>query len=277
VALLTLVASGLSASMRSDLRVANQALATAQARHAAEGGVYRALYEMLVARAGSGGWRADATVHELELAGASVRVTISDEAGKIDLNAASPALLEGLLASADVPDAERRSLIDAILDWRDADHDVRPYGAEDSHYRSQGKIYGAKDAPFDSVDELQLVLGMSLAVWQKLKPLLTVHSRQPGVNPAAASREVLLAIPGVDPAEVERYLASREQPPVLRQEFVAPARNSTVSIHAQARARDGASAHVTATVSLAPPQAQPFTLRDWRTDGPELFTSAEGG
>jgi general secretion pathway protein K len=258
VGLLSVVAVGLSASLRNDIRVAAHSIAAAQARRAAEGGVHRALYELLAARG-----KTDDTLREFSVGEATVRVTASDEAGRIDLNAAPAALLDGVLATAGLPEPERRSLVDAILDWRDADHDVRPYGAEDSEYRSQGSAYGAKDAPFDSVEELSLVLGMSPALFAKLKPLLTVHSRQAGVNPAAASKELLLAIAGADTT--------------LPQQFVARP-SATFSIHAQARVRNGATAHVTATVNLnAPRQQPPFTLRDWRPNGPELFSPAEGG
>jgi general secretion pathway protein K len=259
LALLSVIAAGVAASTREDLRLAGNLVAAAQARAAAEGGVQWTLHEALAGRAAD-------TVLELNIGDALVRIAVADEAGKIDLNAAPASLLEGLLKSSGLEDEVRRRVLDAILDWRDADSDVRPDGAEDAEYRAAGLPYGAKNAPFDSVDELSLVLGVSPQIYQLLKPALTVYSRQPRINPAAASRQVLLAVPGANPEEVERYLELRER---NRQEGVAARTlGNVLSLHAQARMPNGATAHVTATVELRRPA---FTIRDWRHEGAELF------
>lgn len=282
VALLSVVAAGVSASTRNDLRLAGNLVASAQARSAAEGGVQWALYELLAGK-GASGWQADGSVHELSIGEPIVRVTMIDEAGKLDLNAAPESLLDGLLRSAGLADDVRRGIVDAILDWRDADSVLRPHGAEDPEYRAAGKSYGAKDAPFDSVEELSLVLGMSPQLLRAIKPALTVHSRQAGVNPNAASRQVLLAIPSATAEEVDRYIELRERnrqaglappaPPLTFQPFVARAKSAAFSIHAQARLRNGVTAHVTATVELRRAgQDTPFAIRAWRHEGPELFS-----
>jgi general secretion pathway protein K len=46
-------------------------------------------------------------------------------------------------------------LVDAILDWRDEDDLHLVNGAEDPDYKAAGLPYGAKDGPFDSLEELQ--------------------------------------------------------------------------------------------------------------------------
>ena len=51
---------------------------------------------------------------------------------------------------------------------------------------------------------------MTEELYRKLAPALTVYSRQPGVSTAVAPREVLLAIPGVNPDLVEQYLVQRQ-------------------------------------------------------------------
>jgi general secretion pathway protein K len=50
---------------------------------------------------------------------------------------------------------------------------------------------------------------VSPEVYAKVAGSLTVYSRQPGVNAMTASRDVLLAIPGVTPEAVDAYLAQR--------------------------------------------------------------------
>lgn len=281
VALLAVVAGGMSVNMQEEARLVRNLMASAQARHAAEGGVQLAL-STLLGGAGPTAWQPDGAAHELAIGDAVVRVTMIDETGKIDLNAAQEGLLNGLLRTVELEDWERRRIVDAILDWRDADSLTRLNGAEDDDYLAAGKSYGTKDARFDSVDELQLVLGVAPELYRKIRPALTVYSRQPGVNPAAASREVLLAIPGMDVETVERYLALREenrenglpppQPPVADRQYIARGRGRTYSVHAQARLQNGVTAHVTATVDLrGRDPAAPFTVLSWRQEGGELF------
>ncbi|NLF30809.1 MAG: general secretion pathway protein GspK [Planctomycetes bacterium] len=76
-----------------------------------------------------------------------------DEGGKIDLNTASQAVLEGLPnMTADVAAA--------IIDWRDEDETVTGGGAESDYYLRQDDAYNAKNAPFETVWELRLVAGV---------------------------------------------------------------------------------------------------------------------
>jgi len=69
------------------------------------------------------------------------------------------------------------------------------------------------------MEELQLVLGMRPEIYRRLAPLITVYSRQAGVNPQVASREVLLAVPGLGPETVDAILLYAAGRPV----FVADA------------------------------------------------------
>src|SRR5213076_3050488 len=48
-------------------------------------------------------------------------------------------------------------------------------------------------------------------LYRRIAPMITVFSRQPGVNTTLASRDVLLAIPGVNAEAVDAYLAQREK------------------------------------------------------------------
>jgi len=286
LALLSIIAAGVSANLRDDAKLAGNLVAAAQARHAAEGGVQVALLALL-AQSTPAGWQAGDAVHELGIGEATVRFTVASESGKIDLNRAPEGLLEALLQSTGVEAGTRRSIVAAILDWRDADDSPRPDGAEDPHYLAAGKRYGAKDGAFESVDELQLVMGMSAQLFRTLRPALTVHSRLAGVNPQAASRQVLLALRDGDAEDVDQYLEQRER---RRQEGLAPppfapasggplarASGPAFSLHAQARLPNGASAHISALVDLRPRDRKArVRVLDWRHEGPELFQPPPG-
>src|SRR5205823_12860753 len=129
----------------------------------------------------------------------------------IDINTGQDQLIRGLLVASGVPDDEANRVLDAILDWRDPDDLKRPNGAEEPDYKAAGLPYKPANAPFQSIEELQLVLGMRPELYRRIAPMITVFSRQPGVNTTLAAREVLLAIPGVTTEIVDQYLAIREQ------------------------------------------------------------------
>ncbi len=140
---------------------------------------------------------------------AVMRTTITDEYGKLNLNALVDnqngkvvrehlryALQEffrirGEAASAEV---DPESLVESIIDWIDDDDEVEEGGAESDFYLASENPYNAKNGPMDSLDELLLVKGMTPALFFGAKgidppqlPLtefLTVHGDWLGrINP----------------------------------------------------------------------------------------------
>ena len=77
-----------------------------------------------------------------------------DEASKLNLNKVTLAMLELL------PNMTPE-LAAAIIDWRDADSDVSTNGAEAEAYLRLPEPYLPKDGPFETVEELRLVYGMT--------------------------------------------------------------------------------------------------------------------
>lgn len=212
VTLLTVIATSFSYNARGQAVASGHLVARAQARALADAGVQRAVYELVrPVVEGAERWQADGQPHAFELGGGRVTVSLIDEAAYIDLNAAQDALLKGLLSSAGVEEGEAQVLLDAILDWRDGDELVRPSGAEREQYLAAGRTRLPANAAFRSVDELKAVLGMTDALYEQIAGALTVHSRQPGINAAQASRQVLLALPGAGAEAVDAYLAARQE------------------------------------------------------------------
>ena len=56
---------------------------------------------------------------------------------------------------------ERSALVDAILDWTDSDSVARAYGAEEEFYQTLVPPRHCRNAPFETVEELLLVNGMT--------------------------------------------------------------------------------------------------------------------
>ena len=75
-----------------------------------------------------------------------------DEASKLNLNTATLEMLKLLPGMT----AEFAA---AIIDWRDTDDEVTSGGAESETYATKKPAYKAKNAPFESIEELALVSG----------------------------------------------------------------------------------------------------------------------
>jgi general secretion pathway protein K len=208
--MLTVIASGFAFSMRSEALSARNALSLAQARAAADGGVERLAYELTRPRMAAS-WTADGVLHswkegELAISGSAV-----DESARIDINSVPEPFLKSFIERVGGADQETAARIaDAIQDWRDPDELRRPNGAEASDYQAAGLPQKPSNAPFETVSEVSRVLGVTPAIFARISASLTVHSRQPGINPALASRDVLIALPAATADVVDAYLQQRE-------------------------------------------------------------------
>ncbi|MDP1678626.1 MAG: type II secretion system protein GspK, partial [Candidatus Nitrotoga sp.] len=190
----------------------------------------------------------DGVPHQWEFGGAKLSIILLDVSGKIDLNSASDDLLKGLLKSVGLNDEESNVLLDAIVDWRDGDDLPRAKGAEVAEYKAAGLKYRPANAPFETVNELQRVLGMTPELYANLADALTVESHQAGINAAIAPRKVLLALPGANVALVDDYLIARQEalvknlpPPPFAPAAAAVAGDdgSVYSVRAEAALPDG--------------------------------------
>lgn len=270
--ILTVVASSFILERRTETMVVMNSVALARAEAAANAGVSRAILEAYRTDNPPERWKRDGTPYEWQYNGVPLRVEMRDESAKIDINTASEALLRGLLLSTGLADEEATRLLDAIIDWRDADSLKRPSGAEESDYRAAGLAYRPGNAPFQATEELQLVLGMRPELFRRLAPSITVYSRQPGVNPQVASREVLLAIPGINTEVVDEYIARREAAraageaiPALPQAGAFAAGISPVmNVRSTARPDDGVVFVREAVALLRPVPRRPVTYVSWR-------------
>jgi len=277
VALLSIVAASLAFSMRTETTLAHDLVTQAQARALAEAGVYRGILELYnpdrLRR-----WRGDGSPHRVRLAGVPITVSLQDEAGKIDLNSAQRGLLDALLRASGIEDERRDALLDAIEDWRDTDSLRRLNGAEDQEYEAAGRTYGAKDATFNTVEELQQVLGVTPRLFKRLRPALTVHSHSAGIDDKVAPPEVLrlLLLSGED-RDLEEVLARRRDDaaepgqnargaltPVIDARFVVPSNGVIYTVRAEARLPAQTRASIAATVKLINRPGKPYTVLAWQ-------------
>jgi general secretion pathway protein K len=206
--LLTVITSGFVFSMHSEAMATRNALSIARARAAADGAIERTAFELQRPRMPQS-WTVDGATHIWRDEDIDIRVNAVDEAARIDINVAPQVLLKSLLVSQGLDDDRAAALSEAIADWRDPDDFKHPHGAEEADYKAAGLDYGPTNGPFETTAELARVLGMTSDLYNRLMPLVTVYSRQPGVNPQTASRAVLLALPNASADTVDMYLAQR--------------------------------------------------------------------
>jgi len=177
-------------------------------------------------------------------------------------------------------------LVDAIADWRDRDDLRRPNGAEEPEYRAAGLKYGPSNARFETVTELARVLGVTTALYARVAGSLTVHARQGGINPATASRDVLLALPYATPDAVDAYLTQRSAatatrlpvPPFPPAAGLAVAANPTWRIRARADAPDGVTFVREAVLRPSGDPRRPLIALAWldETSAPLPTPAADG-
>jgi general secretion pathway protein K len=114
--------------------------------------------------------------------------TAEDEGGKIPLNKLvsgveyNPAIKEMLARLLSQPEFaldERQvaGIVDSIKDWIDEDEITTDAGAESSYYSSLNPPYRAKNAPFDCIEELLMVKGITKEIYYgtKEKPSLAAY------------------------------------------------------------------------------------------------------
>ncbi|WP_420391674.1 general secretion pathway protein GspK [Acuticoccus sp.] len=139
-----------------------------------------------------------------------VRLAVETEAAFVDLNGAEPELLAGLWRAARRTTMAPEVFAARVVDWRDADLVAQPGGAEAPDYgAAPGRA--PRDAPFRTVAELGLVLGVTATDVGALAPFVTVHNPDGTVDPSRAAPTVLAALPGATPAMVERVVAARSR------------------------------------------------------------------
>lgn len=205
-------------------------------------------------------WTPDGRPYAWQYAGSQVQVQLVDESGKVDLNQADAQILSSLLRAVGVEAAQAQQLAGAAVDWRDSDALSQVAGgAEDPDYAAAGLPYGAKDAPYESVAEVEQVLGWTPQLYARVRAYLTIYAGRGRPDPRYAQAPVLTAL-GLDPGLV---LAQRQgsigQPALVGQG------TGTYSIQSRARTPDGRQAVLRAVVRAGggPTPGSMYTTLRW--------------
>lgn len=284
--LLMLIASSFIHAMRTEISIVGNSVTRAKLDAAANAGVQRAILEMTKPPQMPDRWNTLGVPQEWAFDGQILHISILDESGKIDINAGNEVLMRGLFRSQGATEEEAATLMELILDWRDADSLKRPRGAEEAEYQAAGLSYKPANATFQSIEELRLVMGMTSALYQRIAPHITIYSRQGGINSQIASREVLRAVPGVTELQIDEYLKQRELARINKQPIpvFAPASqlfpsfgNGVMNVRVEARSDDGNAFVREAVVLRLPFPKRSYTFLRWQEGTPTGASSTPPG
>lgn len=255
------------------LALVSQALSSARAEaHVWEGTRADALAEAAIVRAAlalsdarpSARWPVDGRDIDFTFDDVRMTVRIEDELGKIDLNTAGGAVIEGLFRAAGTRDEEAAALTAAVLDWRNEK------GAGLPHDPSQKLAVRPRHRAFQSLDELRLVPGMTLALYRTIAPAATVYSQRPAIDPNTASALALQAARRLDAAGAQAVLVDRAQasrgdapPGALAVNIPLAGRAFTVRVTIPLGTRTYTRQ---AVLRLTGDPAQPYWMLDWRKE-----------
>ena len=271
--LLSIVSGTLALLSRAENLEARTLFDGTRARMGAVAGIQRAVYEMRNPDQDSK-WIADGRDYQFQLDDVLVTVAVTDESGKLDLNAATPELLYNLLFNHSNDAQWSEAMVDVIQDWRDEDDATRPLGAEADAYAAADLSWIPPNQPFVTVEELQQVLGMTYPIYQQIEPALTVFSGRSDVNAGFAPQQALLALPQMNAAAAQDLIMQREQqtgldrqPLLLPDGTTAVARGGglTYSVRSRGTLNNGAFFQVETTFRLGTDLlGRPYRVVRWR-------------
>jgi len=244
--LLAVMTAALSVSVRTHVRVVANIAESAKAEALADAGAALAVLDLVAARGSTEHRRrfaADGQPVGCSIPGEGVlTIAVSDEAAKIDVNSAGTPLLRALLAGLGVPPEKSAQLAEAIFDFRDADDDRKPNGAESAEYRAAGLSWMPKNGPLQSLEELGQVYGVTPELLARMKPYLSVYSGLEGVDASIAKTDLIALLR----LGIERSggslggLAEFDESIALPSIFVTASPQRFFGVHVEARSSAGA-------------------------------------
>jgi general secretion pathway protein K len=233
--------------------------------------------------------------------GGVYQIDIQDESGKINLNIVQEEQLRALTAACGIPPEDAAIIVDSILDWKDTDKLHHVNGAEDDYYETLIPPYKAKNARFDTIEELLLVRGVtpeyfygyperatngSIIYKYGLSRFFTVYSNRNQVNVNYAPLPVLQSILGMSPqaaqmiydrrhikpfkntAEINHDLAVNLEPRTLT--YLSTEQTGIYTLTASAHGEHSKAKRVIrAVISLQQNERAPYQIIYWNENVPD--------
>ncbi len=265
------MAGSFALSVRREASVISSIRDSAEASAIARAGILIA-QQMLLNPDKQERWIANGSVYPINYADTEIRVKIYSEQGKININKGNKKLLKNLITFIGLEDEETIKITDAILDWRDGNDLVRMHGAEKDQYADEGLKYTPRNKPFQSIEELQLVLGMEGNIFREIEPMITIYSNKGSVDKNSASEEVLSVLAGktAEEQEQDKDTESSQEPEengLFGSEKKQPTTTTqgAFTVISEARLINGAKSKIKAIIKRqsANDKGKPFSVLAW--------------
>ena len=201
---------------------------------------------------------------------ASVGVTFTSEAGRVDLNYASKEMLVGLFVVLGASKDAAGEYADRIVGWRTGPTPGSE-NVEVARYNALG--YSPRQGLFTHVNELALVAGIPEAFVDRVLPFVTVFNGSPDVDPKIAAPEVALAVNKASGKDQDGFGSAAPSPNGTVAGAQAPSPQSAAStaqspcyrIAISIRFRNGHRTTSEAVVALGD-KAEPYRVLSWQND-----------
>lgn len=271
--LLTVMAVSLTVSRRTEIALTDNHVESARFRALAEAAIaYTALHymnpEAQVDEEQGTAWLPDGQPRTWSFAGSELSLRVFNESSRYDLNQIQPETLRTLLEVLGLAPDEADALAAAIVDWRDDDDLALLNGAEDADYEKAGRAIGAKDAPYEAVEELRQVLGMTPEIYRRLAPEVSIEGGSAQPVERFASPAVLATLKGVTLDEAREEIAERDlaEVPGATTTTVVDRGGPVYRLQISEPRASGAGRRLEALFQLAPGRQPPYQVL-WRRQG----------
>ena len=238
VAALSIIATGITHTLRQEVRMMTQARQQVEAQALGDGAIQIALQAIVASNQPV----RQVVQTEITYRGVAMRVQIMPLNGLIDINAAGLPLLERLFAIAGgLPSDAAQAMAQAVVQARER---------RDERGRSQR---------FEAEEDLLRVPGIGYDLYARLSRLVTAQAQGSGrVNPQAAPEGVLRVLAGGDAVRATALAAARDKNPadldstVLNGEFLDNASSPRYRLQARVALADNGQVVVEHSVDLRP-------------------------
>lgn len=236
----------------------------------------------------------------IRLTGGSVTPRVTDEAGKVDLNAADPKLLVGVMMGVGMDQATAREVVARIVELRGPPNGAIPdaasaggappppsggqvafAGQPGGGNSSAGGVPSGNNAPpkrrgLQSVEDVGDIEGVRRDDMRALRKRLTIYNPDGRLDVMTADVDTLRSIPGMTDLKLTQLLAARESGTenavrdaqsalggdIASFTKVLPGPAYTVRIEADEKSGRRKSAEAVIAASKSP--NQPYYILDWR-------------
>lgn len=252
--ILSVMALEFSFAMRTEVNVARNYKEQSELQAIAEGGIQRAVAEMIFKHDAriqqlritmkpeefppdQREWIADGRVYLVPFNQGKCEVRMMNEGGKVNINLVSDVTLRKIIGQFGLEGEATDVVVDSIMDWRDPDDFIRINGAENDYYQSLKEPYNCKNGNLDSIEELLLVRGVTRDLFYGkkaqneggegttgsqvgLKDIFSIYSFGEQVDINSAALPVLTTVLGLPPGVAQQIITAREQKPFTQQDFL---------------------------------------------------------